>query len=158
MSARLADAPPALRIWHAEHVERMRRIERPPAAVEPVRVPPPPPPESPPPPPPVLEPPVLEPRLPLDAIVHAVAVYYGVPVALVMSDSRKVHAVRPRHVAIHIARRLTKCSFTQIGRQFHRDHTTALYADRHIAALRDDDGGQVALDLCAIMSSLGVVG
>jgi Bacterial dnaA protein helix-turn-helix len=151
-SARLADAPPALRVWHAEHVERTRRLERPPAAVEPVRVPPPPPE----PPPPV--PPVLEPRLPLAEIVHAVAVYYGVPVALVMSDSRKVHAVRPRHVAIHIARRLTKYSFPQIGRQFHRDHTTAMYADRHIAFLRDDDGGQVAGELCAIMSSLGVVG
>jgi chromosomal replication initiator protein len=74
-----------------------------------------------------------------------------VPVALVMSDSRTVRAVRPRHVAIHIARRLTKYSFPQIGRQFHRDHTSAMHANRHIAALRDDDGGQVAIDLCAIM-------
>jgi len=58
-----------------------------------------------------------------------------------LSSSRRAQAVvRPRHVAMYLAKQLTSRSLPEIGRKFgKRDHTTVMYAIRRIEELRPKD-------------------
>ena len=48
--------------------------------------------------------------------------------------------MRPRHVAMYLAKQLTSRSLPEIGRKFgKRDHTTVMYAIRRIEELRPKD-------------------
>jgi len=49
--------------------------------------------------------------------------------------SRYRNRVRIRHVAMWLARKVTYASFPEIGRAFHRDHTSCLVAIRKVDAL-----------------------
>jgi hypothetical protein len=84
----------------------------------------------------VLEP--AEPSRPLriEHIQYVVAQHYNVSRIDILSARRTHNAVRPRQIAMYLARTLTKRTLPEIGRRFGgRDHTTVMHAVRKIEAL-----------------------
>lgn len=80
------------------------------------------------------------PRISIDRVQRAVASEYGVTRLDLISSRRTADIVRPRQVAIYLAREMTPRSLPEIGRRFGgRDHTTALHAHRKIGALVASD-------------------
>lgn len=82
-------------------------------------------------------------------IVAACAKYYGVAMEDVLGDGRQLAIVKARHAAMLLMRSELHLSYPQIGRQFLRDHTTALYAVRHIEE-RIACGGVIAEQIAEI--------
>lgn len=88
---------------------------------------------------------VRPPQLPqllgkVQTIQIAVAKHYGVSRLDLLSSRRTHNIVRPRQVAMFLAKHLTFMSLPQIGRKFgNRDHTTVLHAVRKIERLRATD-------------------
>ena len=76
-------------------------------------------------------------------IQAACCAHYGVGLADLLSDRREQRYVRPRHVAMWLARRLTRKSYAIIGRAFDRDHSTVQQSVRWLegamAAKRRDN-------------------
>ena len=73
--------------------------------------------------------------LSIEQIVRAVCRHYHVTRTDLMSQRRDARTVRPRHVAMYLARELTGQTFPMIARAFgDRDHTTVLHAARVIEA------------------------
>lgn len=74
------------------------------------------------------------------AIQHIVAERFDVTVVDLISPRRTANVVRPRQIAIYLAKRLTPKSLPEIGRRFgDRDHTTILHATRRIEELCKSD-------------------
>ena len=72
-------------------------------------------------------------------IQAVVAEAFGVSVADIRSARRSQQYVRPRQIAMYLARELTDASLPRIGDGFCRDHTTVLYAVRRVAErIRED--------------------
>jgi chromosomal replication initiator protein len=64
---------------------------------------------------------------------------FGVSVADIRSARRSQQYVRPRQIAMYLARELTDQSLPRIGDGFCRDHTTVLYAVRRVTErIRED--------------------
>lgn len=81
---------------------------------------------------------VMHPTVP--NILRAVAQYYNLSLTDLISKRRTQAIVRPRHVAMYLARTLTTRSVPEIGRRFgDRDHTTILHGARRIADLMQSD-------------------
>lgn len=75
-------------------------------------------------------------RVTVDDIQRAVAKRYGVSVPDLVSKRRTQSVVRPRHVAMYLAKTLTTRSLPDIGRRFGgRDHSTVIHAVRKVTAL-----------------------
>jgi chromosomal replication initiator protein len=69
-----------------------------------------------------------------------VARQYNVSRADLLSSRRTANVVRPRQVAMYLAKILTLRSLPEIGRRFGgRDHTTVLHAVRKIEGLVSND-------------------
>jgi chromosomal replication initiator protein len=69
-----------------------------------------------------------------------VARQYNVSRADLLSSRRTANVVRPRQVAMYLAKTLTLRSLPEIGRRFGgRDHTTVLHAVRKIEGLVGND-------------------
>ena len=86
-------------------------------------------------------------RVTIEEIQNRVADYYSIRVSEMSSARRAQVVVRPRHVAMYLAKELTSRSLPEIGRRFgNRDHTTVLHAVRRIAGLREKDA-QMAEDV-----------
>ena len=69
----------------------------------------------------------------IDTIKDVVAKFYDVTKADLDSPVRRRNLARPRQIAMYFARKLTKCSFPQIGMNFgKRDHTTVIYGDKTV--------------------------
>ncbi|MDJ0782475.1 MAG: chromosomal replication initiator protein DnaA [Desulfosarcinaceae bacterium] len=64
----------------------------------------------------------------VDGIKKLVSKYYKISVKEMVSRSRKQAIVRPRQIAIYLARKYTDQSVQAIGRSFNRYHATALHA------------------------------
>ena len=64
----------------------------------------------------------------IDAIKKLVCRYYGISVNDIVSRSRKQSLVRPRQIAMYLARMYTDSPLQAIGRSFNRYHATALHA------------------------------
>lgn len=64
----------------------------------------------------------------LDEIMAETARAYGVAKDDLRARSRKQSLVRPRQIAMYLARRYTDASLAEIGRAFARDHTSVMYA------------------------------
>jgi hypothetical protein len=47
-----------------------------------------------------------------------------------LTSRRRTGIAEARMIAVHLACTLTACSLTEVGRAFHRDHTTVLYLHR----------------------------
>ena len=70
----------------------------------------------------------------VDEVIRVVALYYGIDVAAVCGQSRSKETVRPRHIAMYLAREIAGASLPQIGAAMGgRDHTTILYGANKIA-------------------------
>lgn len=87
-------------------------------------------------------------------IQEIAARYWNVDRADIVSARRTAKVVRPRQVAMYLAKELTPFSLPQIGRHFGgRDHTTVLHAVRKIAALVFADA-QFALEVVSLRMML----
>ncbi len=62
----------------------------------------------------------------------------GLAVTAIQGPSRSRGLVRIRHALIWYARTRLGCSFPELGRIFHRDHSTAQYAVRSFSAALDE--------------------
>ena len=67
-------------------------------------------------------------RITIDVIKKLVCKYYNVSQEEIMSRSRKQNYVRPRQMAIYLARRYTDAPLQTIGKSFNRYHATALHS------------------------------
>ena len=83
----------------------------------------------------------LEPRrVKIEEIQRVVARQYNVSRADLLSSRHTANVVRPRQVAMYLAKTLTLRSLPEIGRRFGgRDHTTVLHAVRKIENLVNND-------------------
>jgi Bacterial dnaA protein helix-turn-helix len=72
-------------------------------------------------------------------IEMAVAAEFGLTRAQILGMSRARAMARPRQIAMALAREITGQSLPRIGQHFARDHTTVMYAVRHIARLAAKD-------------------
>jgi chromosomal replication initiator protein len=79
-------------------------------------------------------------RVRIEDIQRVVARQYNVSRSDLLSSRRTANVVRPRQVAMYLAKILTLRSLPEIGRRFGgRDHTTVLHAVRKIEALAGHD-------------------
>jgi chromosomal replication initiator protein len=79
-------------------------------------------------------------RVKIEDIQRIVARQYNVSRGDLLSSRRTANVVRPRQVAMYLAKTLTLRSLPEIGRRFGgRDHTTVLHAVRKIEALVGND-------------------
>lgn len=93
-------------------------------------------------------------QISIENIQKTVADYYKIKVADMYSKKRVRTIVRPRQVAMAIAKELTQLSLPDIGEAFGgRDHTTVLHAHRKIIELRTSDPG-INRDFNALMHIL----
>ncbi len=89
-------------------------------------------------------------------IQQAVCAHYRIGRVDMLSKSRVVHLVEPRHIAMFLSRKLGERSWGQIGRAFGgRDHTTGIHATRKIAARVDAGDRETLNSLAAIKAVLG---
>jgi chromosomal replication initiator protein len=79
-------------------------------------------------------------RVKIEDIQRIVARQYNVSRADLLSSRRTANVVRPRQIAMYLAKALTLRSLPEIGRRFGgRDHTTVLHAVRKIETLASND-------------------
>lgn len=82
----------------------------------------------------------------LEDIKANVCRYYGIRSNDLLSRRRSRSVVRPRQMAMYLARNLTRHSLPEIGQFFGgRDHTTVLHACRNIATIKNTDS-EIAAD------------
>jgi len=83
-------------------------------------------------------------RVRIEDILRIVSRHFKVPRNDLLSSRRSRDVVRPRQIAMYLAKSLTSRSLPEIGRRFGgRDHTTVLHSVRKVEKLMADDG-----DLC----------
>jgi len=70
------------------------------------------------------------PGRPIHAIIAEVGQKYGLTYSEMIAKRRQLYLVGPRHEAIWRCAMETTASLPEIGRAFHRDHTTVLHAIR----------------------------
>jgi len=79
-------------------------------------------------------------RVMIEDIQRMVARHYNVSRSDLLSSRRTANVVRPRQIAMYLAKHLTLRSLPEIGRRFGgRDHTTVLHAVRKIETLVGND-------------------
>lgn len=90
------------------------------------------------------------------SVIRDTSAYYGVSVMDVLSHRRTADVMRPRQIAMYLAKTLTLRSLPEIGRRFGgRDHTTVLHAVRKIEALIEAGDAGVIADVAAIKVRIG---
>lgn len=81
-----------------------------------------------------------EKRVTVDEIQKAVASYFDLSVEDILSKRRTKTVVRPRHIAMYLAKSMTTRSLPDIGRRFGgRDHSTVIHAVTKISELLPSD-------------------
>jgi len=84
-------------------------------------------------------------RVRIEDIQRIVARHYNVSRSDLLSSRRTANVVRPRQIAMYLAKTLTLRSLPEIGRRFGgRDHTTVLHAVRKIEGLIGKDNALAA--------------
>jgi chromosomal replication initiator protein len=84
-------------------------------------------------------------RVRIEDIQRIVARHYNVSRSDLLSSRRTANVVRPRQIAMYLAKTLTLRSLPEIGRRFGgRDHTTVLHAVRKIEGLIGIDNALAA--------------
>jgi chromosomal replication initiator protein len=77
-------------------------------------------------------------QISIDNIQRHVAEYYNVKISDILSKRRSRAIVRPRQMAMFLAKQLTNHSLPEIGEAFGgRDHTTVLHACKKVAELKE---------------------
>lgn len=91
-------------------------------------------------------------RVMIGEVVRAVADEFGVDRSEMVSDSRFRAVVRPRQVAMYVAKAVTPRSYPEIGRAIGgRDHTTVIHGVRKIAELIEKDV-EMAASVAAVIA------
>lgn len=81
-----------------------------------------------------------EKRVTVDEIQKTVAAYFSIPPSEINSKRRTQSVVRPRHIAMYLAKTMTTRSLPDIGRRFGgRDHSTVIHAVTKISAQLGSD-------------------
>jgi len=76
----------------------------------------------------------------VDEIQRQTAEYFNIRLADLLSERRSRNIVRPRQIAMYLAKEMTRNSLPEIGRRFGgRDHTTVMHSIRKIDDLLVDD-------------------
>lgn len=76
----------------------------------------------------------------IEQVLKAVTLRYNIQLSLLQSKKRTKSISFPRQVAMHLARKLTDLSLSEIGGYLGgRDHTTVIHADDKILSLRKKD-------------------
>nr|WP_232223483.1 chromosomal replication initiator protein DnaA [Sphingorhabdus lutea] len=79
-------------------------------------------------------------RITIDEVQRAVSEYFRIDRSEMSSKRRARAVVRPRQVAMYIAKVMTPRSYPEIGRKFGgRDHSTVIHAVRLVEQLRQSD-------------------
>lgn len=79
-------------------------------------------------------------RVRIEDILRIVSRHYKVPRNDLLSSRRSRDVVRPRQIAMYLAKALTSRSLPEIGRRFGgRDHTTVLHSVRKVEQMIKDD-------------------
>ena len=73
-------------------------------------------------------------------IIRTVADYYNLKPGEITGKRRARSVVRPRQIAIFMAKMLTTKSLPDIGREFNRDHTTVIYSIQRVEKMIATDG------------------
>ena len=73
-----------------------------------------------------------EPEVTVSLIIAQTAKYFGYSIDDLCSPNRNRALVNARQIGMYLCRELTNDSLPDIGRQFNRDHTTVMHADRRI--------------------------
>jgi chromosomal replication initiator protein len=93
-------------------------------------------------------------RVTVDDIQKSVATHFGVTPADICSKRRTQNVVRPRHVAMYLAKTMTTRSLPDIGRRFGgRDHSTVIHAVKKVTELIET-GDPIAEDVDALIRTL----
>lgn len=91
-------------------------------------------------------------------IVLVTARYFQVSTSEILGRQRTVRLVRPRHVAMYLAKRLAGRSLPDIGRHMeNRDHTTIMHGIRKIERLLAEHDPIITEAVDAITIELGKV-
>ena len=81
-------------------------------------------------------------KVKIEDIQRVVSKHFNVTKADLLSARRTRTVVRPRQIAMYLAKALTPRSLPEIGRRFgNRDHTTVLHAVRKIEEMANADRG-----------------
>ncbi|MEJ2184123.1 MAG: chromosomal replication initiator protein DnaA [Nitrospirota bacterium] len=73
--------------------------------------------------------------LSVEGIARTVAEYFGLKVADLKAKKRTKDIALPRQIAMHLARELTECSLSEIGKHLGgKDHATVIYACKQVEA------------------------
>ncbi|MCS7081941.1 MAG: chromosomal replication initiator protein DnaA [Bacteroidetes bacterium] len=76
----------------------------------------------------------------IEQIQRQVCAYFGIPEDLVRAKTRKQEVVLARHIAMYLAKKLTKSSLKTIGLHFGgRDHSTVIHACESIEQLLEEN-------------------
>lgn len=76
----------------------------------------------------------------IEQILKTIASRYNIQLSLLQSKKRTKSISHPRQIAMHLARKLTGLSLSEIGGYVGgRDHTTVMHADEKICSLRERD-------------------
>jgi len=79
-------------------------------------------------------------QISIENIQKLVADFYRIKVADMFSKRRTRNLVRPRQIAMHLAKELTDLSLPEIGQAFGgRDHTTVIHAYKKVEELKNSD-------------------
>ena len=93
-------------------------------------------------------------RVLVEDVKRKVAAHFGIPISDLESASRKRAVVRPRQMAMLVARDLTGRSYPEIARRFgSRDHTTVIHGCEKIRRLSEADP-EVAAEIEALKQSI----
>ena len=68
----------------------------------------------------------------IEVIIDEVEKYFRLPSGSLVSKRRSNDIASPRHIAMYLSREILDESFTKIGAQFHRDHSTVMVAVRKV--------------------------
>ena len=80
-------------------------------------------------------------KIEIDEIMRQVAAYYKIRVSDLVGGKRERIYTRPRHIAMFLAKELTRNSLPEIGRRFGgKDHTSVIYAIKRTEKLIRTDG------------------
>lgn len=93
-------------------------------------------------------------RITIDEIQRAVCEYFRIDRSEMSSKRRARAVVRPRQVAMYLAKVMTPRSYPEIGRKFGgRDHSTVIHAVRLVETLRGQDS-EMDSDVRALLRQL----
>ena len=73
-----------------------------------------------------------------ELIIGEVCKFYSIDEQVLRGTQKTKNTAEARQVAMYLVRVLTNMSFPDIGREFGRDHSTAMHAVRKIIKLKDD--------------------